>query len=1063
MAVLGAALPTAEDVQKTKNSVYEIKDTGGVKELWQGFKEENLFTQAWDFFVNSQDFPEDETYNPFQDSKLENVGSLIDNFALSKSSAESDAILKKIQERNDYNSHSPYYHIGRVAGFALDPSTALLATKAGRGSLMLGTALTSEEILKQNFDSLRDDSYVPWTIGLGYGLPVLINGFFTHIPQNVRQKITDSDKAFHAEQKQVKAISQEAYEDGKFINPNQTSVGAAANTEAQSRVLTPKADFEGEQFVKSNLGIFGENGPWTPVFRLTKSIVPTARKMIADILDTPLLKLKNTKEWGFQATEQSLEMQLKMREAPIVQAQMEVKNLYLKYLERNGMQVPKSEIGINLSNRFNDRGLSITQFNQEVSKARLNDFTHSIPEVAEAARITESLVYGPIGKEASELGLFAQTALREKNFWEGIKTAMKKNKETVRTFKSEIDGKSTTWTMTQVENQLAKIEERLTNLKQYGGLKKNYINIIYNKNAIDKNKGLFREIVKEDLIKQNRFVNEAKLDQLVEDLSTHFPFIRYEQVLANESERFAFQRPRFARSTRARSLNLTKEAQIKLLDNNFILGDTMSLMKTYYRQMTPDILLTKKYGDTSGLGYRALEKDSMFEKGLVGVNEDINNLLLQGKITRQEAIKIRKDVVQDLEASIELLRGTYGLPADPTKWFSVGMRTMKNYNALTMLTGFMAALPDVARIVMTSGIKRGFRTQIETFTSGIQNNITKISKAEAQRFGEAIDMITGQRAMLFSDIGDMFGIHNKVEAGLSKLANINFMYVNLMSRWTEFVKGAAALTISTRIIEDCKLWRAGKLGDKWKTKLAASGIDEDMARRIANEADNHATKTQYNYLPNTAKWSDTAAEQAFGGALNKDINITIVTPTKGDTPLWMSTEVGSTIAQFKKFTMGATQRMLLRGMQEKDMDFLFGSILLLGSGLMIDGLYQTHRFNKDYSKISLNEKLLAAFDRSGLGGIYVDINRAIESLTDNRIGIRPMLGARKPYGTDLKNKVSTLLGPSSGQIVNMFNIAYDVGTNKYNHYTARNVRRLIPFQNVWYLDWLFDDIEKGLR
>jgi hypothetical protein len=89
--------------------------------------------------------------------------------------------------------------------------------------------------------------------------------------------------------------------------------------------------------------------------------------------------------------------------------------------------------------------------------------------------------------------LFAQTTLREKSFWEGIKAAMKKNKETVRTFKSEIDGKSTTWTMTQVENQLAKIEERLTNLKQYGGLKKNYINIIYNKNAIDKNKGLFRE------------------------------------------------------------------------------------------------------------------------------------------------------------------------------------------------------------------------------------------------------------------------------------------------------------------------------------------------------------------------------------------------------------------------------------------------------------------------------------------------------------------------------------------------------------------------------------------
>ena len=35
-------------------------------------------------------------------------------------------------------------------------------------------------------------------------------------------------------------------------------------------------------------------------------------------------------------------------------------------------------------------------------------------------------------------------------------------------------------------------------------------------------------------------------------------------------------------------------------------------------------------------------------------------------------------------------------------------------------------------------------------------------------------------------------------------------------------------------------------------------------------------------------------------------------------------------------------------------------------------------------------------DRSGLAGIYTDINRGIEALTDNRIGIRPMLGDRKP-------------------------------------------------------------------
>jgi hypothetical protein len=93
----------------------------------------------------------------------------------------------------------------------------------------------------------------------------------------------------------------------------------------------------------------------------------------------------------------------------------------------------------------------------------------------------------------------------------------------------------------------------------------------------------------------------------------------------------------------------------------------------------------------------------------------------------------------------------------------------------------------------------------------------------------------------------------------------------------------------------------------------------------------------------------------------------------------MNYELASTIVQFKKFAMASTQRMLLRGMQERDMDFLFGSILLMGAGMLVDGVYSEFRFNKDYSKISLTEKLLNAFDRSGLGGIYVDVNRAIEA------------------------------------------------------------------------------------
>jgi len=142
---------------------------------------------------------------------------------------------------------------------------------------------------------------------------------------------------------------------------------------------------------------------------------------------------------------------------------------------------------------------------------------------------------------------------------------------------------------------------------------------------------------------------------------------------------------------------------------------------------------------------------------------------------------------------------------------------------------------------------------------------------------------------------------------------------------------------------------------------------------------------------------------------------------------------------------------------------MFSVMLLMGSGMLIDATYHKVRFNRDYSKLSLTEKLLNAFDRSGLAGIYTDVNKAIETLSDNRIGISPLLGDQKPYGSSGRWKAGTIGGPTGGQIYNIFDIIYDVTGNKYNHHTAKNVRRLIPFQNIWYLDWLFDDIQKGLH
>ena len=55
--------------------------------------------------------------------------------------------------------------------------------------------------------------------------------------------------------------------------------------------------------------------------------------------------------------------------------------------------------------------------------------------------------------------------------------------------------------------------------------------------------------------------------------------------------------------------------------------------------------------------------------------------------------------------------------------------------------------------------------------------------------------------------------------------------------------------------------------------------------------------------------------------------------------------------------------------------------------------------------------------------------------------------------------MSAVGGPTGSQIDKLLNI---IGSTD-DSTTAQNVRRLMPYQNIWYLDTLFDQVEKGIQ
>ena len=111
-------------------------------------------------------------------------------------------------------------------------------------------------------------------------------------------------------------------------------------------------------------------------------------------------------------------------------------------------------------------------------------------------------------------------------------------------------------------------------------------------------------------------------------------------------------------------------------------------------------------------------------------------------------------------------------------------------------------------------------------------------------------------------------------------------------------------------------------------------------------------------------------------------------------------------------------------------------------GGIIDAI-RTGQMGGDYSQKSYVARINDAFERSGVGGIFMDVNNSGQRILFDDIG----------------GKLGGVLGPTGSNVDKLMGFATADGSDEM----ASNVRRLIPFQNIWYLDSLFDRIEQGMQ
>ena len=486
-----------------------------------------------------------------------------------------------------------------------------------------------------------------------------------------------------------------------------------------------------------------------------------------------------------------------------------------------------------------------------------------------------------------------------------------------------------------------------------------------------------------------------------------------------------------------------KSRTFQIPDNmveEFLDNDIEDLGRYYLRNTATDMELVREFGDLDLTIQKKEILDWYTEKQRTAKTE-------------KERIKLKNQAdadIRDITAMRDRMRGVYAQPDPDNVWVRAG-RVSRNLNYMRFMGGVVASsVPDVARIFMAEGIGKTFSKGLLPLARNI--NSFKVSSAEAKRYGVGVDALMGGRSQIISDVADYTQPNTAFERGI-QYATDNFGRVNLMDYWTTGVKQLHAVTMQNSVID-------GLLKGQVDKRLARLGIDAGNAQAMAAEMKKHATKVDGVWLSNARNWDSPELERLWGAAIRKESDRVIVVPGQ-EKPLFMSTELGKTIFQFRSFMFASTQRMTIAALQNQDHNALAGVLMLTSLGMM------SYSFKQWDAKREIAEDpvelVIEGIDRSGTLGGIMEINNTLEKLSSNNFGMRPLLGVDIPAARFASRSMSeNLLGPTFGSFLDTSLRVANAGLAEdgWNESDTRALRRLIPYQNLTFIRQAFDRIEE---
>ena len=827
---------------------------------------------------------------------------------------------------------------------------------------------------------------------------------------------------------------------------------AEEGIEVAKRIASELLGREGMQKNWAVNGALKLVGNQDPTLRILQSPSQVSRELGQEMFETPLVLGKN--EVG-EATPVSVQALVRGYDAGKYRALSGMDNDFVQYVKGHSKKfgdIVRYESGRLL--HINTGKMSYRQFREAVGKAaRRKDDASSLSGIPEdavkyinsAAKRFRSEVYDPATQKAIDVGLLPEGVdpKTAASYLNRVYDLDKLAQPEVRARFIDVTSEWLTRKAEQARVRTTTFEDEVAVLKKQIQEKDNEAPLL-----LEKREQLHDRDLKEIEMQPEEFRSLAAeiLQRIKGTPAGRLPYdVSMDRISSGGRASSAKAGP-----LKARVFMIEDE-----LIEEFLVNDIEQVAKRFVRAIAPDIELTKKFGD--------IEMTSKIKE----IQDDYMRLMERPDADVIKLEKRMKADIRDIVALRDTLLNVYGMPENPMDWKVRTGRAFRQLNYIRLLGGMtVSAIPDIARPVMVHGFSRVFGDAIVPLVK----NFSAMGKLTQQMrdMGLASDMIMNSRIQQLADVTDDFSRHTMIERGLGAASDTMGM-VSVMAPWNTGFKQITAVVSMNRMIRGIDAEIAGTISQGERAYLRQNYIGKEEGVSIRKMLDEHGDVENGVQMPNALKWTDRNAYDVFQAALNRDVDRTIVT-TGLDKPLMATgSEVGHHVFQFKSFAIAATQRIMLSGLQQKDMAMLNGTLFAVFLGMASASFKMWDSGRGEELKDWTTEKWIAeGIDRSGVTGWLFEANNMIEKATRGNVGVSALTGGKQMSRYASRNLSGALLGPTAGTLDLMSSATGSLSStiiedDDWRASDTHAMRKLLPYQNLFLFRQLLDSAEEGIN